>query len=709
LLQVFNSRNRKYERYFATSTGLLPCCLLQSSALLTSRHSFLIATGTIGTMLLTDAICFIFLVAAGAQNFSFPIAKVTYSRSQGIPYAVYINIGTPGQNVLAAVDTSAQDIVLSSAYEASQMEYDDASLTFDESLSSTWELHSDPWGSDIISFEGSNLSYNDVLFGHRDSTNIPSILGLGKPHFYSGGLQSIWDVLQSKGISRSFSLGLSSAPEDFPGSDDTPSQDGWLVFGAVARAYYDSLSTVPLLEGSDVAFTLTATGVIVNESSTVSTVSNIKYKAQIRSFSRYPAMPKQLTENIASTLGSSLGTDSDGLYLVECDVLTSLMLNFQGQIIRIPGSEVTKTNDDGTCSLAIIPKEDVKDTFTISGGFLSYIYFVVNYKNSEISLGEAKFPGNDVDPDFKYLEDSIPGATSAKYYEASWSVQASEAALRTATSETSSATFNTITSFSSVDVSSVTSSYSVESPSRTPYLNSTAAESPSISGDFSSGELRWKIVIPTSLGPWSAVDIDAEGCGYSINAVSKNGVDVSAQASINGGNFKYSSEESLDSSSFKIVYTAGRITLDALMTSNVIVSITRPNRKREILLFSLSFTINTTRNTVIAQEQSPISTVTSTAFSTTLDTVESCYVQTCSRSSTSISIVTLSTTYLTPQSSLSSFSLSPQTTPTQTSATQSVSIPHSVSPVATSILTFSGAGYAQVSNILLLIPMAFLL
>jgi hypothetical protein len=708
LLQVFNSRNRKYERYFATSIGPYSYCLLQSSALLTSHHSFLIRIGTLGTMLLTDVICFIFLAVAGAQNLSFPVAKLTYSRSQGIPYAVYMDIGTPGQNVLTAVDTSAQDIVLSSAYEASQMDYEDASLTFDESLSSTWELHSDPWGSDIISFEGSNLSYNDVLFGQRDSTNVPSILGLGKPHFYSGGLQSIWDVLQSEGISQCFSLGLSSAPEDFAGSDRTPSQDGWLAFGAVARAYYDSLSTVPLLEGGGVAFTLTATGVIVNDSSTVSTVSNVKYKAQIRTFSRYPAMPKQLTENIASTLGSSLGTDSDGLYLVDCDALTSLMLNFQGQIIRIPGSEVTKTNDAGTCSLAIIPEDDVEDTFTISGGLLSYIYFVVNYKNSEISLGEAKFPGNNVDPDFQYLKVSIPGATSAKYYDESWSVQASETALRTTTSETSTATFDTITSFSSVDVSSATSSNIVESPSRAPCLNSTAAENPYISGDFSTGELRWKIVIPTSLGPWSAVDIDEEGCGYSINSISKNGVDVSAQSSINGGNFKYSSEESLDSGSFEIVYTAGRLTLDALMTSNVIISITRRDRKRDILLFPLSLTIDTTGKAVIAQEQSFVSTMTSTALSTTLGT-EGCVVQKCSRSPTSISIVTPSITYLTPQGSLSSFSLGPQATPTQTSATQSVSIPHSVSPVTISILTFSGAGYAQTPNILLLIPMAFLL
>lgn len=608
-----------------------------------------------------------------------------------------MEVGTPAQRIPVQLDTNARDIVVSLNYDTNDQEFEGQNLNFDPYESSTWTLYSTPWGSDSLQFEGSTLTYTSVLFGERESSSTPSVFGLGEPHEYSDGLQSIWQVLEQKNISRSFSIGLSSAPQDFVGDEDTLSQSGWLGLGYVARAYYDTLSTVPMIEGQGVAFTVSAIGTISSGSTNVNTASDAMFIAQIQTLPQFPSMPQSLVEYLATSFSTlPLEIDSSGFYIVDCDLLSDLMFNFQGQVIRIPSSEVIMDNGDGTCSLAITPTSS-NDTLTLSGGLLSYIYFVVDYDNSEISLGQAKLPGDAADPDFQPVTDGdVPGATKAKYYEEVWTP--SIISISTSRGPIPSASMTSST-FSSPSVTGSTSTHSSSSSSQvTPYTSTSTSTQQDITmaGDFIMGELRWKISVPVSLGPWTSVDFETSGEGYDLCTVSVNGVDVTTDAYLNGASLGYTYYQNASSEQLEIVYTGGRKTSNTLLSSNVRLFLTRPDKKRDSLIFELSYTIEVNGGMSIS---APVvtSTVAKSVFATTMAIVTSFHIEACSMSSSSVSVVTPSSGQLGWSGSRS------DSTAIQMQST-------TPSTVAPSIMNFTGGGVGSYGpSALLLIPLVLLL
>lgn len=213
-------------------------------------------------------------------------------------------------------------------------------------------------------------------------------------------------------------------------------------------------------------------------------------------------------------------------------------------------------------------------------------------------------------------------------------------------------------------------------------------------GDFIMGELRWKISVPVSLGPWTSVDIETSGEGYDLDTVSVNGVDVTTDAYLNGASLGYTYYQNASSEQLEIVYTGGRKTSNTLLSSNVRLFVTRPDKKRDSLIFELSYTIDVNGGMSIS---APVvtSTVAKSVFSTTMATVTSCHIDACSMSSSSVSIVTPSSTQLSWSSSGDSTAIQMQST---TPAT-----------VAPSIMTFTGGGVGSCGpSALLLIPLVLL-
>lgn len=575
------------------------------------------------------------LLALVQAEYITPVAKVSYSRSDST-YFLELQVGSPAQSLIAHPDTTARDIVLSTNYDSSSSDFEGSKFNYDSSLSSTWNAYSSPWGSDTISFDGSGVKYTSVLFAERDSEYVPSILGLGAPNTYATGLKSLWGDLATLGVSPGYAFGFESASQDPVGSYDSSTQSGWISFGGVARAFYDSLSTVPLLQNDSALFTFSGLAVALDDTMPAVTVSDTKLKAVIETLPQYPTMPRSLTEKLASTIGSELETNGSGMYNVDCDSLAELLLDFQGQSIRIPAAEVVSENDDGTCSLVIIPSDSVLDTVTLAGGLLSYIYFVVDYANSQLSLGQAILPGEGTEPEFVSIKDSIPGASLAPRYDDVWTHQqddivssSNESSAASATvsgfsNSSFSATFSTSsTSLVSSLITAAPSSSAASASLTTVQATSNAADEPYLIGDFASGKLRWLVGIPASLGPWTSVQIDASGTGYNLNKVASSGVDVTSYASISGGTLEYTTEEPAISDWLEIVYSGGRLTIDTKLTSTIVLTINRADKKRDVLLFQLSATIDTT-DPVTLSVFPVTSTVTKSTRATVQATVTSC-------------------------------------------------------------------------------------
>lgn len=641
-----------------------------------------------------------------------PVADLFYSRTSDFPLAVELKVGSPQQKLLAQLDTQSRDILLSTEYDAVSSIFDTNSFNFNADSSSSFSTFSGTsWGSDNIGFRGSDATYQDVLFGLRASESVPSVFSLGHPNIYKDDKNSFWDALASQNITKSYSIGFADAPEDAPGvysAEDAATVSGLIVFGGVAQAYYNSLTILPLASNDDlIGFTLTAVGVQADTESSPKTISAIKHLAVVKTRGIFPSMPKQLVENIVTSLDkdTELTTGTSGLYEVDCDTEFTLLFNFQGAVIRIPSTELLTESDDGSCSLAIIPSDS--DEFVIAGGMLTYFYFVVDFENDQISIGQSKFPGANVDPEIETYSGSVSGAKTAAYYSETFSSQlpeptsdsslTSEATTDSSTHDSSSAdqtvtpssseSSSTITGYNTYPYTNTSSSSSSSSSLASSTSTSTSTvEAPTISGSFINGQLQWTVNIPASIGPFNAFSYEGTGEGYTITNVKLNGRDLTSESGINGAGFSLDTTDiNGRSESLTLVYTAIRFDSTTLFSSDGTLAITRPNRKREVLIYELSYTIDTALGYAVTnsdvEETSSVATSTdvTSVLSTTVVTATSCSMGICMEApiTTGVTVATSTVhgtvTSFTTYCPLSTESFTDSTTPIVTPSTVSLS------------------------------------
>lgn len=338
---------------------------------------------------------------AAQAAFNVPTAKVV--RGTDFPYGVELSVGA--QKSVVKLDNTVGDILLTkdSGFDIVHLieglnkdvsvDFENFGKNFKEGLN---KINNLIWGKESISFGGSDITYKDVVIGATADSKESSIFGLANPFTVGTNDTRFWDIVQELGGSPSFSFGLSTAPSN-------EELEGWLTFGGVASSLFENLTTIPLIgEDQTLQVALSAVKVLTGKEE-LTRLTNVTYRAEFNLGVKLSTLPLGLLKDILYQLGYvELTTDAAGLFIVGCDELQSFEYEFNELVsITVPIRQISTQNDDGTCSLAIIPIDDDADTVTIAGSLLGLIYFSVDFREGDISVGQAIFPGIVADPHFE--------------------------------------------------------------------------------------------------------------------------------------------------------------------------------------------------------------------------------------------------------------------------------------------------------------------
>lgn len=174
--------------------------------------------------------------------------------------------------------------------------------------------------------------------------------------------------------------------------DDLKSSTGIILFGAVDTGqFHGTLQTLPILKtrGGYSAFRISMTGLSL--SGGLSFHHDLPNVALLDSGSSLTFLPRQLVNDIYSTLGIHYDDDSEQTPAVDCSLATdkrSIEFTFNSTKISVPMSELVLPTSSSRCNFGIAPTGGLP---LLGDTFLRSAYVVYDLANNQIHMAQTNF------------------------------------------------------------------------------------------------------------------------------------------------------------------------------------------------------------------------------------------------------------------------------------------------------------------------------
>ncbi|EGW30462.1 uncharacterized protein SPAPADRAFT_157531 [Spathaspora passalidarum NRRL Y-27907] len=235
------------------------------------------------------------------------------------------------------------------------------------------------WGLDDVSFANKSIR---IPFGVVNETNLDEgILGLGFPE-ENGNLSFPYELKKNGLIDRAaYSLYFNSTNASF----------GSLLFGGIDHAKYSgNLKSIAAVHNQTISYIAVDVNRILmtmNNTTTV-VIGNKKTTFMLDTSSSLSRFPMAVLNTMADALGGRVYKETNDLIVQRCPDTLEFNIDFDGQLISIPG-EAFMYKSIGDHCLIRIQVDDL--TPAIGQDLLRSMYVVVDLEQEEVSVAEAKF------------------------------------------------------------------------------------------------------------------------------------------------------------------------------------------------------------------------------------------------------------------------------------------------------------------------------
>ncbi|KAH7038152.1 aspartic peptidase domain-containing protein [Microdochium trichocladiopsis] len=338
--------------------------------------------------------------------------------NDGVLYFVNFTIGTPPQNIRAALDTGSSDLWVNTPNSDLCTQHGDPCSTggtYDSTQSSSSTIlgvdfsiqygdgssASGHYATDNITIGDTTL--NQFQFGiGSNSTSTEGVFGIGYPRLESlvqvEG-QSAYENLPAKLVSSgaiassAYSLWL----------NDLDASTGSVLFGGIdTEKYTGTLATLPIQSsaGTYNQIKITLTGASFN-GTTLS--DNLAHAVLLDAGSSFTYLPDTIVTKLYSQVGAQYDSSLGGAY-IPCAMANSglsVSFNFSSPVISVGMDELvldltdadgqSPQFDDGTaaCLFGITPAG--AGPVVMGDTFLRSAYVVIDLTSNQVSLGQTKF------------------------------------------------------------------------------------------------------------------------------------------------------------------------------------------------------------------------------------------------------------------------------------------------------------------------------
>ncbi|RLV95404.1 Candidapepsin-10 [Spathaspora sp. JA1] len=247
------------------------------------------------------------------------------------------------------------------------------------------------WGHDNVFFAGNSISNFSFAVAQETSSKI-GVMGIGLAEAvstntkYKKQYENFPLKLKTSGImnTTSYSIYMNSY---------SPPSFGAVLFGAIDHAKYSgNLTTVDIHnEANSLArlrIPISSIQVVNDQTDDPVTIVNKGPDVLLDTGCTYSRFPRDVVDGIAKEIGATYDTIQDDYY-VDCDIASTLRLNFKGTPIDFPINELLRSAGD-KCSLAI--DVDENNSLSILGdNFLRRMYLYFDLDNKQISVAQAVY------------------------------------------------------------------------------------------------------------------------------------------------------------------------------------------------------------------------------------------------------------------------------------------------------------------------------
>lgn len=364
-------------------------------------------------------------------------------------YSIEVELGTPGQRFVLAIDTGSSDMWVPDAtnphcattkkHPTKQSQTCEEFGMFDRKKSSTFSSNNSEfqiqygdgaeakgiWATDTLSIQ--NHTIKNMFFGLNTVSNETSgMLGIG------------YDTNESTNNAypnlplRLAQDNITNTPAYSLWLNDPDSGEGNLLFGGVDHAKYSgNLTKVPVLRKGvkpPQHLLVAIQSVKMDFNGKTTEMLDDAYGALLDSGTTNMVFPEPIAQSIYQRLNAS-HEPTEGAYVTRCNINGSLEFNFSGATILVKFNQILRPlyrddrqvffdNGEPACTIGI---EHMKGSSVILGDtFLQAAYVVYDLQNHEVALAQCVF--NATESDIEVITNTIPSATQASAY-SSTSVQ----------------------------------------------------------------------------------------------------------------------------------------------------------------------------------------------------------------------------------------------------------------------------------------------
>ncbi|EGW34280.1 uncharacterized protein SPAPADRAFT_65435 [Spathaspora passalidarum NRRL Y-27907] len=248
------------------------------------------------------------------------------------------------------------------------------------------------WGYDDITIGGNPISNLSFAVAEETSSKI-GVLGIGLPEAVSTNTK--YDKSYENLPLKMKNLGLINRTSYSVYMNSNEARYGAILFGAIDHAKYSgNLTTLDIVNppSSLQRLRIPISSIqIANGTNSPTTAVSKGPSALLDTGCTYSRFSKDVVDSIAKQVGATFSKDKNQ-YIIDCNIpaTTLLRLNFNGQPIDIPMTEMIRSAGTNTCTLGI--DVDESNSLSIVGdNILRRMYVYFDLEGKQISVAQAVY------------------------------------------------------------------------------------------------------------------------------------------------------------------------------------------------------------------------------------------------------------------------------------------------------------------------------